>query len=127
MNVARGISSLAVSGLIMAGLVVGSSAGASSPATFVRPESQWTMITGPVTYCGLLSFAKHHTFSDNHASSGTWQGTSTLKLEWTAGTYAGQHFVGTYSSSNGVYTGTLKFEGSSLHALLEPGIVPCPV
>jgi hypothetical protein len=124
---ARRIASLALSGLVVAGLAAGSSAGASAPATHVKAGSQWTMITGPVTYCGLLTFTSHHTFSDNHASSGKWSGKQALRLHWTTGTYAGQRFAGTYATSDGEYIGTLDFQGSSLHALLEPGNDPCPV
>jgi hypothetical protein len=127
MNGVRRIALVALSGLFAAGLMGAGAAGGAQTPALVKPGSQWTLFTGPLGYCGVLTFATQHMFSDNDAGSGRWRGTSTLVIHWTAGPWTGQRFTGTYSSSGHDYSGTLTFDGQSQHALMERGQVPCPV
>jgi hypothetical protein len=115
------------SGLIAATLIIGLAPSAGATSTVVRPGKTWTLSAGPLGYCGHITFARRHKFSDDRGDAGTWAGTTNLTMDYRSGTFAGQVFEGTYSAGTRTYAGTLTFMGHSMSAGMSRGSNPCPV
>jgi hypothetical protein len=97
-------------------------AASAAASSRVRAGSQWTLeLTG--TGCQTDSFAAHHTFGSlggADGDQGTYKGTKTLTMTWTAGTASGEVFKGRWRRSAGDYTGTDDNDRVSVAATLVP-------
>ncbi len=97
------------------------SAGAMTLNAGVKSGSTWTL---NITPCTVVSFAKHHKFSDDVGDAGTWKKpiyTSNVNMTFVSGPNAAATFKGTYSKASGDYSGKFTTPDMTSTVTMTPG------
>lgn len=112
-----GVLALGITG----GLAVAPSAGAASLNAGVKPGSTWTLNTAT---CTVVSFAKHHKFTDDAGDAGTWKKpiyTSNVNMTFISGPNTAATYKGTYSKMSGDYSGKFTTPDMVSTVTMTPG------
>ena len=94
----------------------------SRPLAEIKARSTWTLLPSGFS-CESEVFGRRHAFAAfDHANGdrGTYRGTSTLTMTWTAGAASGSLFKGSWSRASGHYAGTYTVGTTGVPASLVP-------